>query len=40
LKPPPLAEWIVDLGEAAGTCSITTFFQDSLVGVDFCEVMV
>jgi len=40
VKPPPLAEWIVNLGEAAEYMFDHTIFQDNLVFVDFCEQMV
>ena len=40
VKPPPLAEWIVNLGEAAEYMFDHNIFQDNLVGVDFCEKMV
>jgi len=40
IKPPPLAEWIVNLGEAAEYMFDHNIFQDNLVGVDFCEKMV
>ena len=40
IKPPPLAEWIVNLGEAAEYMFDHNIFQDNLVGVDFCEMMV
>ena len=40
VKPPPLAEWIVNLGEAAEYMFDHNIFQDNLVGVDFCEMMV
>jgi hydrogenase large subunit len=40
IKPPPLAEWIVNLGEAAEYMFDHNIFQDNLVGVDFCEQMV
>ena len=40
VKPPPLAEWIVNLGEAAEYIFDHTIFQDNLVFVDFCEQMV
>ena len=40
VKPPPLAEWIVNLGEAAEYMFDHNIFQDNLVGVDFCERMV
>jgi hydrogenase large subunit len=40
VKPPPLAEWIVNLGEAAEFMFDHTLFQTNLVFVDFCEQMV
>jgi hydrogenase large subunit len=40
VKPPPMAEWIVNLGEAAEYMFDHNIFQDNLVGVDFCELMV
>ncbi|MGI8912861.1 MAG: nickel-dependent hydrogenase large subunit [Chloroflexota bacterium] len=40
IKPPPLAEWIINLGEAAEYMFDHNIFQDNLVGVDFCEQMV
>jgi hydrogenase large subunit len=40
VKPPALAEWIVNLGEAAEYMFDHNIFQDNLVGVDFCETMV
>src|SRR6476659_6246054 len=40
IKPPPLAEWIVNLGEAAEYMFDHNLFQDNLVGVDYCEQMV
>ena len=40
IQPPPLAEWIVNLGEAAEFMFDHTLFQDNLVFVDFCEQMV
>lgn len=40
VKPPPLAEAIVNLGEAAEYMFDHTIFQDNLVFVDFCEAMV
>ncbi|PZH08770.1 hydrogenase, partial [Streptomyces sp. NTH33] len=39
-KPPPLAEHITNLGEAAEYMFDHTIFQDNLVFVDFCEAMV
>ncbi|HEX5501863.1 MAG TPA: nickel-dependent hydrogenase large subunit [Thermomicrobiales bacterium] len=40
IKPPPLAEWIINLGEAAEYMFDHTIFQDNLVFVDYCEQMV
>src|SRR6202050_5736982 len=40
IRPPPLGEWIVNLGEAAEYMFDHNIFQDNLVGVDFCEQMV
>ena len=40
IRPPPMAEWIVNLGEAAEYMFDHNIFQDNLVGVDFCEQMV
>lgn len=40
IKPPPLAEWIVNLGEAAEYMFDHCIYQDNLVGVDYCEMMV
>jgi hydrogenase large subunit len=40
VKPPPLAEWIINLGEAAEYMFDHNIYQDNLVGVDFCETMV
>jgi len=40
VKPPHMAEWIVNLGEAAEYMFDHNLFQDNLVGVDFCEQMV
>ena len=40
VKPPPMAEWIINLGEAAEYMFDHNIFQDNLVGVDFCENMV
>src|SRR5919112_5320640 len=40
IYPPPLAEWIVNLGEAAEYIFDHTLFQDNLVFVDWCESMV
>ncbi len=40
IKPPSLAEWIINLGEAAEYMFDHCIFQDNLVGVDYCERMV
>src|SRR5688572_18571963 len=40
VRPPPLADWIINLGEAAEYMFDHNLFQDNLVGVDFCEQMV
>ncbi|HEY4310273.1 MAG TPA: nickel-dependent hydrogenase large subunit [Pirellulales bacterium] len=40
IRPPDIAEWIVNLGEAAEYMFDHNIFQDNLVGVDFCEQMV
>src|SRR5216110_3394603 len=40
VKTPPLGEWIINLGEAAEYMFDHCIFQDNLVGVDFCEMMV
>jgi hydrogenase large subunit len=40
VKPPPLGDWIINLGEAAEFMFDHTIFQDNLVFVDFCEQMV
>jgi hydrogenase large subunit len=40
VKPPPLGEWIINLGEAAEYMFDHNIFQENLVGVDFCERMV
>jgi hydrogenase large subunit len=40
IKPPPLADWIVNLGEAAEYMFDHCIFQDNLVFVDFCEQLV
>src|SRR6058998_2570295 len=39
-NPPPMAEWIINLGEAAEYMFDHCIYQDNLVGVDFCEMMV
>jgi hydrogenase large subunit len=40
VKPPPLGEWIINLGEAAEYMFDHNIYQENLVGVDFCEQMV
>lgn len=40
VKPPPLADWTINLGEAAEYMFDHNLYQDNLVGVDFCERMV
>ena len=40
VRPPAMAEWIVNLGEAAEYMFDHNIYQDNLVGVDFCEQMV
>ncbi|MBL7495889.1 nickel-dependent hydrogenase large subunit [Frankia sp. CNm7] len=40
VKPPPLAEWIINLGEAAEYMFDHTIFQDNLVFVDYSAAMV
>ncbi|SFL05607.1 nickel-dependent hydrogenase large subunit [Geodermatophilus ruber] len=40
IKTPPMAEWIINLGEAAEYIFDHTIFQDNLIFVDFCEAMV
>jgi hydrogenase large subunit len=40
VKPPDIAEWITNLGEAAEYMFDHNIYQDNLVGVDFCEQMV
>jgi hydrogenase large subunit len=40
VKPPPLGEWILNLGEAAEYMFDHNIFQENLVGVDYCERMV
>jgi hydrogenase large subunit len=40
IRPPNIAEWITNLGEAAEYMFDHNIFQDNLVGVDFCEQMV
>jgi hydrogenase large subunit len=40
IRPPAMAEWIVNLGEAAEYMFDHNIYQDNLVGVDYCEQMV
>jgi len=40
VQPPPLGEWIINLGEAAEYMFDHNIFQENLVGVDYCERMV
>jgi hydrogenase large subunit len=40
VRPPALAEWIINLAEAAEYMFDHNLFQDNLVGVDFCEQVV
>jgi hydrogenase large subunit len=40
IKPPNMAEWITNLGEAAEYMFDHNIYQDNLVGVDYCEMMV
>jgi hydrogenase large subunit len=40
VKPPHIAEWVINLGEAAEYMFDHNLFQDNLVGVDYCEQMV
>jgi hydrogenase large subunit len=40
VRPPHLAEWIINLGEAAEYMFDHNIFQENLVGVDYCEKMV
>ncbi|MGI9056626.1 MAG: nickel-dependent hydrogenase large subunit [Pyrinomonadaceae bacterium] len=40
VQPPAIAEWIVNLGEAAEYMFDHNIYQDNLVGVDYCENMV
>jgi hydrogenase large subunit len=40
VRPPAIAEWIVNLGEAAEFMFDHNLFQENLVGVDFCEKLV
>jgi hydrogenase large subunit len=40
IRPPAIAEWIINLGEAAEYMFDHNIFQDNLLMVDFCEKMV
>ena len=40
VRPPHLAEWILNLGEAAEYMFDHNIYQENLVGVDYCEKMV
>ena len=40
VHPPPMADWIINLGEAAEYMFDHCLYQDNLVGVDYCEQMV
>jgi hydrogenase large subunit len=40
VRPPPLGEWILNLGEAAEYMFDHNIFQENLAGVDYCEKMV
>ncbi len=40
VRPPALAEWIINLGEAAEFMFDHNLYQENLAGVDFCERMV
>jgi hydrogenase large subunit len=40
VRPPNLAEWIINLGEAAEFMFDHNIFQENLVGVDYCAKMV
>ncbi|MEJ7743785.1 MAG: nickel-dependent hydrogenase large subunit [Nocardioidaceae bacterium] len=40
VRPPHLAEWIINLGEAAEYMFDHNIFQENLVGVDYCEKMI
>jgi hydrogenase large subunit len=40
VRPPHLAEWIINLGESAEFLFDHNIFQENLVGVDYCEKMV
>ncbi|RCG27321.1 hydrogenase [Sphaerisporangium album] len=40
VRPPALAEWIINLGESAEYMFDHNIYQENLVGVDYCEKMV
>jgi len=40
IKPPPLAEWIINLGERPSTCSNHCISKDNLVGLNYWKMMV
>ncbi len=40
VRPPHIAEWMINLGEAAEYMFDHCLYQENLVGVDFCESMV
>jgi hydrogenase large subunit len=40
VRPPDMAEWIINLGEAAEYMFDHCLYQDNLVGVDYCEPMI
>ncbi|MDH2429028.1 nickel-dependent hydrogenase large subunit [Sphaerisporangium sp. TRM90804] len=40
VRPPALAEWIINLGESAEYMFDHNIYQENLVGVDYCERMV
>jgi len=40
VRPPHLAEWMINLGEAAEYMFDHNIYQENLVGVDYCEKMV
>ncbi|HEV2088847.1 MAG TPA: nickel-dependent hydrogenase large subunit [Cryptosporangiaceae bacterium] len=40
VRPPHIAEWIINLGEAAEYMFDHNIFQENLVGVDYCEKMI
>ena len=40
VRPPAMAEWVINLGESAEYMFDHNIFQENLVGVDYCERMV